>query len=669
MKKILILIFLITYEIYGISGFPDSKIANSTDRSNRRHHFSSTILFHNDSSDEMSIIQLCNPINKEVEIIYKLEIRGSVIKLSDIKEENLCKGKVGYLEIFALNEILIDKDLIRQGQLLQIVLLAPKIKILGKRKINLNGTPGEELISSLNGHMGINGNDGLAGNTGGSGGIFFAIANKIENRNNLTIMANGGNGGNGQNGGNGGNGIEGQGPNVKSMDYLLNILTKNWWGCNKNIKKCIVKGQTGTKGGDGGDGGVGGNGGKGGKIILYQLNENNAKKEKQFIVDGEKGLSGKGGIGGKGGKHGGYIEMKCCQEIEKLDKEKIYTIKNVDDFAPSGKNGTDGINFNSLIESKEFKGYREFSFAVNDYKKFLLTHTTRNILFYNQLIANEEINKQYNTQSLLDELFNLDEQFLKLSVEKNFTFLYESLISRIENYDKNETNDALNFAKAILQNNIKNLYQQQINLTQYLNILEGNLNKIPNKFLIDNQFNREQLKMKIEETYKFIKIDIKSEMLNIRNIIQKLAYELILNKNSLIINDTSIINKAFFLLGIMENVATVTIALSSYALIAITSITKSKEMLVKKLKNNFQIAFAIEENYKLNHLHLVLTKNIKKNYTLPIYENQLFMNVQFANLPLVNSKLGTLPLGAIVNWPIFFSSPSLDISIKRHNPL
>lgn len=607
-------------------------------------------------------------MSKEVNDIYKLEIRGNVVRFTDI-DESVCKGKVKYLEIFATNEILIDRDFIRPGESLQLVVFAPKINILGSRLINLSGAPGREWVPSkaLNGQMGINGNNGYAGHPGGPGGVFFAITDEIENLDSLRVEAEGGKGGNGQNGGSGGNGVRGNTPNVgetiEIVDALLleskgNICRNNDThnSTNKstiNFRKCIVEGEIGTAGGDGGHGGAGGKGGMGGQIFLYQLRESNPREEKIETADGSEGSGGSGGTGGKGGQHGDNIEMSCCSDSGEIFKEVVGSLKSVNTFGPSGKNGTDGSNLEALVKLEDLQIYRELPYAVNDYKKFLLSQMTQGterdklVLFYDQLAKNKIINEQYQTLSLLDELLNLEEQYLNLPTVV-ITPLYESLRSRLKNYNHNP--DVI-FAETIINNTVENFQQlnnEKINIQQLLSNLEQNLDTFSKKSNITNKLNMERLEIKIKSTLKFIDTKIRVELYNLEFTIQEIAFQIIGGRIPL--NEISIkLSYTHFLLSLLKTVALATASLSSYAIMSLKAIYTPKEIfstnsdnstniqIPTELGSSLQMAFSFIDTYRTNGYHLIQpetkSRSKNKNFTLSMYEEE-FISIL---LPLMDS--------------------------------
>lgn len=131
-----------------------------------------------------------------------LTVQGHFVKTSGISL-NYCKSKIRVLNVFALDTIFVDKDLILVGIDLEATFIAPKWNISGEREIALHGstgpdTPGKAESGSPIKPDGIPGKPGLPGYNGGR---VLAIYQKFESDARLTISADGGTGGKGQEGG------------------------------------------------------------------------------------------------------------------------------------------------------------------------------------------------------------------------------------------------------------------------------------------------------------------------------------------------------------------------------------------------------------------------------------------------------------------------------------
>lgn len=122
-----------------------------------------------------------------------LTVKGYNVKISDI---GLWKDTVKFVEVFALNNLFIDADIIKIGQNAQVSFIAPKWYIIGDRQINLNGEDGEPHSESPLERA----KDGVPGKPGGAAGNFLGIGKKSFCDQYLKIYMNGGKGGPGQDG-------------------------------------------------------------------------------------------------------------------------------------------------------------------------------------------------------------------------------------------------------------------------------------------------------------------------------------------------------------------------------------------------------------------------------------------------------------------------------------
>lgn len=130
----------------------------------------------------------------------KIMVKGFDIKISEVLAME-CIGTAKFIEIFALNKLIIDADIDKEGFNAQLSVIAPTFEIIGRRKMNLNGGSGES-HSSPQAHLSIgNGRDGKPGNPGGTAGSLLVIGEKFINEKQCEIHVNGGSGGAGQDGG------------------------------------------------------------------------------------------------------------------------------------------------------------------------------------------------------------------------------------------------------------------------------------------------------------------------------------------------------------------------------------------------------------------------------------------------------------------------------------
>ncbi len=264
----------------------------------------------------------------------KITLKGSFPKISQLKEILASSKKRERIEIFALHTATIDADLIGDNlRGVDLVIIAPKWDIQGKRKIDLTGP---DCLERCNYPAGVNpdtpwasrlrrtGEDGLEGNPGkpgGYGGHFFGIGKEMPNLEDLAIITSGGRGGQGQNGENGTNGAAGANGNPYpwSEQPTLPIVDRYKWDNEGFILgnpppipaappaigsrvRVTNFGQMGQKGGNGGAPGGGGRGGFAGTIVMVNLED---QKTPIFKSDrGEEGSPGTPGECGAGGLNG-----------------------------------------------------------------------------------------------------------------------------------------------------------------------------------------------------------------------------------------------------------------------------------------------------------------------------------------------------------------------------
>ncbi|KAL7288385.1 hypothetical protein TKK_0017478 [Trichogramma kaykai] len=134
----------------------------------------------------------------------KLTIKGSYVKLSDVSKSNCTDAN--FIEVFALNKVFFDEDLDQVGKKVHLIIIAPRLDVIGNRKIKLDGAAGkshDELVARNSVGPGNKGEDGKPGLPGGPAGNFLGIGRFFTNFGNLYVSASGGKGGAGQIGGNG----------------------------------------------------------------------------------------------------------------------------------------------------------------------------------------------------------------------------------------------------------------------------------------------------------------------------------------------------------------------------------------------------------------------------------------------------------------------------------
>lgn len=405
--------------------------------------------------------QSCMATRKE----YTLYVRGYSVKLSDLNFQ-LCRVDPKVIEIFAIEEVIIDVDVSLIGKMVEFVIIAPKWFVIsssdgvvpGRRIINLSGSNGKsfEEQQAKNGTTdgNRNGANGMAGNPGGPAGSFYGAAEKIVNAEKLTVLADGGRGGDGQHGGHGVDGADGLfykgvpvvecGKKLKGWDNDVKseiIPTISIQDVRIILYTHKIKGKSGKLGGRGGNGGIGGMEGKKGFIIIKELSNNKILINSSAMEGqpGSNGIGGKAGLGGKNGREA-TIECEVTNELPKKSEPKYSPPET--ERGKMGISGQTGISLKNrkIAESSEIP--YSFPSEINRYKKYIRSHlaganfTQKEKLwpFYNALNTHENITKMYDTISLVDDFMQLEKQFFFLNRKMNFTSSYEQLKTRIEKY-------------------------------------------------------------------------------------------------------------------------------------------------------------------------------------------------------------------------------------------
>lgn len=250
-----------------------------------------------------------------------IRLKANFIRFSDFLDSNgkpkFCGWEsVASVEIYALDMLLIDMDLIAIGQKLELYIVAPIWVIVGERKIVLDGSDGDSLPKAKNGIFpGGDGENGEAGLPGGSAGTFFGVATTLIRGEQLVISANGGIGGPGQEGGDGGKGEDGEIPPFIETCSRYFYDERNFSSEFKDIGELHITGHDAKRGGIGGSCGIGGEGGLFGGIKIVRFTRTSRPKE--LSIRGETGKIGYMGKGGSGGSHGSTRLNRCVKSITK----------------------------------------------------------------------------------------------------------------------------------------------------------------------------------------------------------------------------------------------------------------------------------------------------------------------------------------------------------------
>jgi hypothetical protein len=239
---------------------------------------------------------------------------GYKVNMSEIAQFVSGKANIKEVRVFALNEVIIDRNLITPS--INVCIIAPKWAIPARTTINLSGLDNNSYPDNKkNADSGtVPGSNGKPGLPGSSGGNFLGIGNEFIGLDNLTVISNGGRGGPGQNGGfipdktgsgrnayrHGGNNPRGSKMYQMLADYSTIDATQGDFGHWYLTYTNYGPGQRGDNGADGGKGGIGGFGG----VITITLMNNGFNIREKSGIDGTRGLDGRGSAGGRGQRDG-----------------------------------------------------------------------------------------------------------------------------------------------------------------------------------------------------------------------------------------------------------------------------------------------------------------------------------------------------------------------------
>ncbi|CAG8485565.1 3197_t:CDS:2 [Gigaspora rosea] len=278
----------------------------------------------------------------ELEILTSIKVynQGNILTLEGIiiGTEDLMivmnGQELSEINIFSLNSLFIDRNINAPG--INLTMISPQWRVVGKRTINLKGNPANDGIPSTRDEQinnddekiindeqinnddeklindekiddnandkvsfinkkNINGEDGLPGLPGYCGGNFYGKGNTFFDLSSLTINVSGGDGGQGQDGGNGANGLDGNNFGeefVKNKEYFALMSREKVKIFSSDEEKArfldkVIKCAE--------------------KCAKFVITFNDKHEETyEYFDPGQKGGNGGwGGIGGFGGKPGG----------------------------------------------------------------------------------------------------------------------------------------------------------------------------------------------------------------------------------------------------------------------------------------------------------------------------------------------------------------------------
>ncbi|CAG8575190.1 13644_t:CDS:1 [Dentiscutata heterogama] len=342
-----------------------------------------------------------------------LTIEGIIIGIEDLNtamnDQEI--SEISEINMFSLNSLFIDKDIIAPG--INLALISPKLRVIGKRTINLKGNPGplhqpnkandgisftkeriyNEVYDEVNDRIStqiideiaftkekindeaineissteerieekMNGKDGLPGQPGYNGGNFYAKGCIFFDLSSLTINVSGGDGCQGQDGGDGAKGFDGIDCGedfVKNKENSALISREKIRALSSRgnekagvVNKALVCTVKFTK-------------------FLFTFNDKHEETYEYFDPGQKGGNGGRGGIGGIGGKPGSVIFDSPSQLLESpiiLKESKRGANGKRGNAGHGGKNGPKyrGVYINERV-FPTFRGYNEFNSESND---------------------------------------------------------------------------------------------------------------------------------------------------------------------------------------------------------------------------------------------------------------------------------------------------------------
>ncbi|OXU21987.1 hypothetical protein TSAR_012667 [Trichomalopsis sarcophagae] len=396
----------------------------------------------------------------------KFNIQGQFVKLSDVSKLKVptCKEqRVKEIRLFASNRVFIDCDYSDIGTEIQFSIIAPTWEVVGKRKIILDGKPGQnadnETALFTDSRPGSRGIDGKPGKPGGPAGNFLGIGKHFfDDGYLLEISARGGRGGQGQNGTNGVDGGDQVLPSHSARMKNRYLVADFYKICHfkestsyETRYYCSDAAPTCKNGGNGGRGGAGGMGGKAGKIKIIKW-PGFLTDIKRSATDGEDGFNGNPGIGGKGGKNEiltfDVIKPKPGLFRPELHNSGDIVINEKISYNTCAQGISNTTWFNRKdIEPAESSGAPMSPSAINDYKKYLrelivLAKTKDETKFRDRSLreflalieTKEDLMPLYSAIDFVNDLNSLESQFYQLHKELSFLPFYEALLDRITKY-------------------------------------------------------------------------------------------------------------------------------------------------------------------------------------------------------------------------------------------
>ncbi|KAF0530317.1 50S ribosome-binding GTPase family protein [Gigaspora margarita] len=355
---------------------------------------------------EIDVLKSFKVYSKE----HLLTLEGIIIGTEDLINvmNNQEISEISEINMFSLNTLFIDKDIIAPG--VNLSLISPKLRVVGKRTINLKGNSGplhqpnkandgisftkeriyneiydevnegissqiinnsndkiiftkEKINDETNNEISsdeekieekMNGKDGLPGQPGYNGGNFYVKGSIFFDLSSLIINVSGGDGGQGQDGGDGAKGFDGAdcGVDFIKQKKILALISREKMHTLSNKESGVVdKAIVCTK-------------------FLLTFNDKHEETYEYFDPGQKGGNGGRGGIGGIGGNPGSVEFDSPSQLIENpiiLKECKRGADGKRGNAGRGGKNGPKyrGVYINERV-LPALRGYKEFSSESNE---------------------------------------------------------------------------------------------------------------------------------------------------------------------------------------------------------------------------------------------------------------------------------------------------------------
>lgn len=264
-----------------------------------------------------------------------LSIKGPLISTGDINAALRQHPNPIRIQVYGLNEIVVDEDITSQGT--SVFMIAPSWKVIGTRSLTLSGVNGTQGTDGAHG-------TGQDGQPGGNGGNFYGKGFTFSGLERFTVLSNGGQGGRG------GNGADGGDParellllkTISAEDIMMKMREVGRYyhpTSPPSLSKCGNREISTIEsliqypnhvyiyyesspynpapGGDGGCGGVGGVAGHAGLCVIDPYFTCFADNH-----DGIAGTNGSPGVGGQGGKNGKEVLKATVEQWDMSSKDK-----------------------------------------------------------------------------------------------------------------------------------------------------------------------------------------------------------------------------------------------------------------------------------------------------------------------------------------------------------